>query len=191
MKIIDVLQSGKLSLSFEVFPPKTETAFDSVKQATEEIARLHPSFMSVTYGAGGGTSRYTLDIAKNIKERYGVPTLAHLTCVSSSKQTVAEKISEIKAAGITNVMALRGDIPAELEGADRSGWDYRYAVDLVRELKATNPDFCIGGACYPEIHPESADQKEDIKRLKEKVDAGCDFLTTQMVFDNNLLYNLL
>lgn len=191
MKIIDVLQSGELSLSFEVFPPKTETAFDSVKQATEEIARLHPSFMSVTYGAGGGTSRYTLDIAKNIKERYGVPTLAHLTCVSSTKQTVAEKISEIKAAGITNVMALRGDIPAELEGADRSGWDYRYAVDLVRELKATNPDFCIGGACYPEIHPESADQKEDIKRLKEKVDAGCDFLTTQMVFDNNLLYNFL
>ena len=191
MKIIDVLKSGKLSLSFEVFPPKTETAFDSVKQATEEIARLHPSFMSVTYGAGGGTSRYTLDIAKNIKERYGVPTLAHLTCVSSTNQPGAEKISEIKAAGIENVMALRGDIPAELEGADRAGWDYRYAVDLVRELKETNSDFCIGGACYPEIHPESADQKEDIKRLGEKVDAGCDFLTTQMVFDNNLLYNFL
>lgn len=191
MKIIDVLQSGKLSLSFEVFPPKTETAFDSVKQATEEIAGLRPSFMSVTYGAGGGTSRYTLDIAKNIKERYGVPTLAHLTCVSSTRETVAEKIKEIKAAGIENVMALRGDIPAELEGADRTAWDYRYAVDLVRELKETNPEFCIGGACYPEIHPESIDQKEDIKRLKEKVDAGCDFLTTQMVFDNNLLYNFL
>ncbi len=191
MKIIDILRSGKLSLSFEVFPPKTETAFDSVKTATEEIARLHPSFMSVTYGAGGGTSRYTLDIAKNIKERYGVPTLAHLTCVSSTRGTVAERINAIKAAGIQNVMALRGDIPAELERADRSGWDYRYAVDLVRELKETNPDFCIGGACYPEIHPESADQKEDVKRLKEKVDAGCDFLTTQMFFDNNLFYNFL
>lgn len=191
MKIIDILRSGKLSLSFEVFPPKTETAFDSVKTATEEIARLHPSFMSVTYGAGGGTSRYTLDIAKNIKERYGVPTLAHLTCVSSTRDTVAEKINAIKAAGIQNVMALRGDIPAELEGADRTAWDYRYAVDLVRELKETNPEFCIGGACYPEIHPESADQKEDIKRLKEKVDAGCDFLTAQMFFDNNLLYNFL
>jgi len=191
MKIIDVLQSGKLSLSFEVFPPKTETAFDSVKKATEEIARLRPSFMSVTYGAGGGTSRYTLDIAKNIKERYGVPTLAHLTCVSSTHDTVAEKIAAIKAAGIENVMALRGDVPAELLGADRSNWDYRYAVDLVRELKATNPECCIGGACYPEIHPESADQKEDIKRLKEKVDAGCDFLTTQMFFDNHLLYNFL
>ncbi|MBR5540521.1 MAG: methylenetetrahydrofolate reductase [Clostridia bacterium] len=191
MKIIDVLQSGKLALSFEVFPPKTETAFDSVKAATEEIARLRPSFMSVTYGAGGGTSRYTLDIAKNIKERYGVPTLAHLTCVSSTKQTVADKIAAIRDAGIANVMALRGDIPTQLAGTDRSGWHYRYAVDLVRELKATNADFCIGGACYPEIHPESADQKEDIRRLKEKVDAGCDFLTTQMVFDNNLLYNFL
>lgn len=191
MKIIDLLKLGKLSLSFEVFPPKTETAFESVKAATEDIARLRPSFMSVTYGAGGGTSRYTLDIAKNIKERYGVPTLAHLTCVSSTKQTVAKKIEAIKAAGITNVMALRGDIPEELENTDRAHWEYRYAVDLVRELKEANPDFCIGGACYPEIHPESTDQKEDIKRLKEKVDAGCDFLTTQMVFDNNLLYNFL
>ena len=191
MKIIDLLHTETLSLSFEVFPPKTETAFDSVKTATEQIAGLHPLFMSVTYGAGGGTSRYTLDIAKNIKERYGVPTLAHLTCVSSTKETVAEKIAAIKAAGIENVMALRGDVPAELAGADRSGWDYRYAVDLVRQLKASNPEFCIGGACYPEIHPESADQKEDIKRLKEKVDAGCDFLTTQMFFDNNLLYNFL
>ena len=147
--------------------------------------------MSVTYGAGGGTSRYTLDIAKNIKEHYGVPTLAHLTCVSSTKETVREKIREIREAGIQNVMALRGDIPKELEGADRSGWAYRHAVELVRELKEADPDFCIGGACYPEIHPESASQKEDIRYLKEKVDAGCDFLTTQMFFDNHLLYNFL
>ncbi len=191
MKIIDILNNNSLMLSFEVFPPKTETAFDSVKTATEEIAKLRPSFMSVTYGAGGGTSKYTLDIAKNIKERYGVPSLAHLTCVSSTKETVREKISEIKAAGISNVMALRGDIPADLEGADRSVWDYKHATDLIRELKEVNPDFCIGGACYPEIHPESTNQKEDILHLKEKVDAGCDFLTTQMFFDNNLLYNFL
>ncbi|MBQ9964836.1 MAG: methylenetetrahydrofolate reductase [Clostridia bacterium] len=191
MKIIDLLQSGTASLSFEVFPPKTETAFDSVRRATEEIATLHPSFMSVTYGAGGGTSRYTLDIAKNIKEQYGVPTLAHLTCVSSTRETVTQKIADIRAAGIQNVMALRGDIPESMINDDRNTWDYRYAVDLVRELKAADPALCIGGACYPEIHPESADQKEDIRRLKEKVDAGCDFLTTQMVFDNNLLYNFL
>ena len=191
MKIIDLITKDTLSLSFEVFPPKTQTSFESVKTATEEIAKLKPAFMSVTYGAGGGTSKYTLDIAKNIKESYGVPTLAHLTCVSSTKDTVKEKIKEIKAAGIQNIMALRGDIPAQFEGQDRSKWDYQYAIDLIQELKLTKDDFCIGCACYPEIHPESANQKEDIKRLKEKVDAGCDFITTQMFFDNNLLYNFL
>lgn len=190
MKISTLLGQNTLSLSFEVFPPKTESGFDSVKTATEEIAALKPAFMSVTYGAGGGTSRYTLDIAKNIKAQYGVPTLAHLTCVSSTRETVAQKIAEIRAAGIENVMALRGDIPKGMEQEDRSGWDYRYAIDLIRELKEAG-DFCIGGACYPEIHPESADQAEDIRHLKEKVDAGCDFLTTQMFFDNNLLYNFL
>ena len=191
MKIIDIITQKKLSLSFEVFPPKTETGFESVKNATEEIAKLHPSFMSVTYGAGGGTSRYTLDIAKNINELYGVPTLAHLTCVSSTRNTVSEKINEIKAAGITNIMALRGDIPKEMENDDRSKWDYKYAIDLINELKYYDSNFCIGAACYPEIHPESETQKEDIKHLKEKVDAGVDFLTTQMFFDNNLLYNFL
>lgn len=191
MKISDLLKKDTLSMSFEVFPPKTETAFESVKTATEEIAKLRPSFMSVTYGAGGGTSKYTLDIAKNIKELYGVPTLAHLTCVSSSKDMVKQKIKEIKEAGITNVMALRGDIPAGLENADRSAWDYQHAIDLIRELRDSGADFCIGGACYPEIHPESTSQKEDIIRLKEKVDAGCEFLTTQMFFDNNLLYAFL
>jgi len=191
MKIIDIINKDTLSLSFEVFPPKTETSFESVKTATEEIAKLRPAFMSVTYGAGGGTSKYTLDISRNIKSLYGVPTLAHLTCVSSTKETVRQKIADIKAVGITNVMALRGDIPAGLENADRSSWDYQHAIELVHELKAANAEFCIGGACYPEIHPESANQKEDIKWLKEKVDAGCDFLTTQMFFDNNLLYNFL
>lgn len=191
MKLTELFKNDKLSLSFEVFPPKTDTAFESVKHATEEIAKLRPSFMSVTYGAGGGTSKYTLDIAKNIKANYGVPTLAHLTCVSSTRETVRERIEDMKAAGIENVMALRGDIPAGLENADRSHWDYKHAVELVRELKESGTDFCIGGACYPEIHPESANQKEDIKYLKEKVEAGCEFLTTQMFFDNNLLYNFL
>ena len=190
MKILDLLQQNTLSISFEVFPPKTESGFDSVRTATEEIAALRPSFMSVTYGAGGGTSRYTLGIAKNIKAQYGVPTLAHLTCVSSTRQTVQQRIADIREAGIHNVMALRGDIPKGMEEADRSCWDYRYAIDLIRELK-TAGDFCIGGACYPEVHPESRNQAEDIRYLKEKVEAGCDFLTTQMFFDNNLLYNFL
>jgi len=191
MKIIDILKQNKMMLSFEVFPPKTETSFESVKMATEEIAKLKPSFMSVTYGAGGGTSKYTLDIAKNIKEMYGVPTLAHLTCVSSTRDTVREKIEQIKDAGIQNVMALRGDIPESMINVSRDSWDYKHAINLVYELKSFDPDLCIGGACYPEIHPESTNQKEDIKHLKEKVDAGCDFLTTQMFFDNNLLYNFL
>ena len=191
MKLTEMLQKDTLSLSFEVFPPKTSGAFESVRHATEEIAKLHPAFMSVTYGAGGGTSRYTLEIAKNIKGNYGVPTLAHLTCVSSTRETVKSKIEQMKEAGIENVMALRGDLTPELEASDRSAWAYRHAVDLIREIRESGADFCIGGACYPEIHPESADQKTDIRYLKEKVDAGCSFLTTQMFFDNNLLYNFL
>ena len=191
MKLTEILSKEELLISFEVFPPKSDTSFESVKSAVEEIAKLRPSFMSVTYGAGGGTSRYTLDIAKDIKEKYNVPTLAHLTCVSSTKETVRKKIEDIRAAGIQNVMALRGDLTPELVSGDRSMWDYRYAIDLVRELRECGADFCIGGACYPEIHPESENQKEDIKHLREKVDAGCAFLTTQMFFDNNLLYNFL
>lgn len=190
MRIIDILNQEQMSLSFEVFPPKKETSFESVRIATEEIAALKPAFMSVTYGAGGGTSEYTLAVAKNIKEKYDVPMLAHLTCVSSDRETVRRRIQDMKDNGITNVMALRGDLTPELEKTDRSKWDYRYAVELIRELKKDG-SFCIGGACYPEIHPESASQREDIRYLKEKVDAGVDFLTTQMVFDNNLFFNFL
>ena len=191
MKLTEHFEKQSLSLSFEVFPPKTSASFESVKHATEAMALLHPSFMSVTYGAGGGTSKYTLEIAKHIQDQYGVPTLAHLTCVSSTKETVRARIQELKESGIQNIMALRGDLPADMEGQDRSNWDYRHAVDLIQELKASGADFCIGGACYPEIHPESANQTEDIQHLKEKVDAGLSFLTTQMFFDNNLLYNFL
>ena len=132
MKIIDILKTNKPSVSFEVFPPKNDTAFESVQTAVNEVAKLKPAFMSVTYGAGGGTSKYTLDIARNIKEKYGVPTLAHLTCVSSTKETVAERIQAMKDAGIQNVLALRGDIPPEMEGKPRDNWHYKNAIDLVR-----------------------------------------------------------
>ena len=190
MKIKELLKDDKLSMSFEVFPPKTDSGFESVERAVLKIAELSPAFMSVTYGAGGGTSKYTLDIAREIKEKHNVPTIAHLTCVSSTRETVRNMVESIKTAGIENVMALRGDIPKGMENTDRSGWDYNYAVELIRELRELG-DFCIGGACYPEVHPESKNQKDDIRFLKEKVDAGCDFLTTQMFFDNNLLYNFL
>ncbi len=191
MKIIDILKKEEMTLSFEVFPPKKETSYENVRIATEQIARLKPAFMSVTYGAGGGTSNYTIDIAKNIKDKYQVPLMAHLTCISSAKAVVRAQIDAIRTAGIQNVMALRGDIPEAMQDEDRSTWDYHYASELIRELKEDSYDFCIGGACYPEVHPESPSQREDIRRLKEKVEAGADFLTTQMVFDNNLFFNFL
>lgn len=191
LKIIDIINSGKRSLSFEVFPPKTDDVYDSVKNATEEIAKLSPSFMSVTYGAGGGTSDYTLKIAENIKKTYNVTSLAHLTCISSTKETVKKMIEKFESHGIENVMALRGDIPKDRIDEDRSKWDYRYATDLIADIKKYAPQLSVGGACYPEVHPESLSQEEDISNLKKKVEAGCEFLTTQMFFDNNLLYNFL
>lgn len=186
MKIRDILAQEKPVLSFEVFPPKKESAYESVEKAASEIAGLHPSFMSVTYGAGGGTSKYTVDIAAGLARDYGVTSMAHLSCVSSTRADVSEMVKKLEEKGIENVLALRGDIPPDGHVEN----DYRYASELVRDLKAMG-NFCIGGACYPEGHPESANKKEDILHLKEKVDAGCDFLTTQMFFDNNLFYNFL
>ena len=187
MKISEIISADKPSLSFEVFPPKTSAAFESVKSATEEIAALHPSFISVTYGAGGGTSEYTADIAKNIKDKYGVTPLAHLSCVSSNHEEIKTRLQKLKEYGIENVLALRGDIP---EGMDKSLMEYHYASELVEEIRREG-GFCIGGACYPEAHPESETATADIENLKRKADAGCDFLTTQMFFDNNILYNFM
>ena len=188
MKLSEILSRDTLSLSFEVFPPKTDSSFETVRSATEEIASLSPSYMSVTYGAGGGTSKYTIEIAKNIKDKYSVPTLAHLTCVSSTRETVHRRIADMQAAGIENVMALRGDIPVGMENAPR---DYKYALELIRDIRESGYDFCIGGACYPEVHPESLSADLDIIHLKEKCDGGLDFLTTQMFFDNELYYRFL
>lgn len=185
MKITDIIKGKKASLSFEVFPPKTSDKYESVKAAADAIADLSPDFMSVTYGAGGGTSDYTVAVAKELKEK-GVTPLAHLSCISSDRADVAKKLVALKEAGIENVLALRGDLPKDFKG----NLDYRYASELVAECKATG-DFCIGGACYPEGHPESATLYSDIENLKRKVDAGCDFLTTQMFFDNDVFYSFL
>ena len=171
----------------EVFPPKTSDKFDSIKSATEQIAALNPDFMSVTYGAGGGTSDFTADICANIQDKYNVPALAHLTCVSSDKDKISSVIENLKAKNIQNILALRGDIP---EGFDRSSCQYHYASELIDDIRS-HGDFCIGGACYPETHPESENSFSDIANLKIKVDKGCEFLTTQMFFDNNILYNFL
>ncbi len=186
MKIKDILAREKPVLSFEVFPPKKESSFESVEKAVREIAQLKPDFMSVTYGAGGGTSKYTVDIASEILNDYGVTSLAHLSCVSSTKEHVRDMIEQYKEAGIENILALRGDIPADGHIEN----DYKYASELIYDIKSMG-DFCIGGACYPEMHPDSANKADDIKYLKEKVDAGLDFLTTQMFFDNTIYYNFL
>lgn len=188
MKIKDLLREKKPTLSFEVFPPKTEADYTNIENAIIEIAKLHPSFMSVTYGAGGGTSQYTTEIAAKLKNDYQVTALAHLTCVSSSKGEIKEQIGKLKEKQIENILALRGDKTENMEFPKKDG--YQYACELVRDIKAAG-DFCVGGACYPEGHVEAATKDEDIIHLKEKVKAGCDFLTTQMFFDNHVLYNFL
>lgn len=187
MKIIDILNQKEVTLSFEVFPPKTEAGFLTVEQATEQIAALRPDFMSVTYGAGGGTSKHTTKIAADLQEKYGTNVLAHLTCVSSTRETVRNMIRTYQENGIENIMALRGDIPAE----GRTVFDYDHASELIYDIKSIDENICIGGACYPEGHVECERQSEDILHLKEKVEAGCDFLTTQMFFDNSTMYSFL
>lgn len=186
MKIKDILEQGRPTLSFEVFPPKTEDKYDSVEKAAMEIAKLSPAFMSITYGAGGGTSRYTVDIASMLHNVCQVNALAHLTCVSSTKAQIQEMLLALHQGGIENILALRGDIPRDGAAAT----DYRYASELIREIKQ-NGDFCIGAACYPDGHVESVNKTADMGFLKEKVEAGCDFVTTQMFFDNHVLYNYL
>ena len=188
MKIIEKLRGNKVNISFEVFPPKTDEGYASVKSAVDEIATLSPSFISVTYGASGGTSKNTTKIARYIEEELGTPSLAHLTCTSSTKEEVSAVIRGLKEAGIQNVLALRGDKTSDSYVS--VGSKYKYAKELV-ELLRSEGDFCIGAACYPEGHVENEHKVDDIKYLKEKVDAGVDFLTTQMFFDNSLLYNFL
>lgn len=188
MKIIDKLNEDKIHISFEVFPPKTDAGFDKVLSAVDHIAELNPSYISVTYGAGGGTSKNTARIASHIKEDLGVESLAHLTCASSTKDEVRNVISNLKQLGIENILALRGDIPKGMEFP--TGDRFQHAYELVEEIKK-HGDFCIGAACYPEGHPENEHKADDIKYLKQKVDAGVDFLTTQMFFDNDIHYNFL
>lgn len=189
MKISEILKNKELTLSMEVFPPKTTTNAANVEKAVREIAALQPDFMSVTYGAGGGASAYTVQIAQNIMDKQHVSSMAHLTCVSSARETVEKQIHLMQDAGIENVLALRGDIPVESEFPLPN--QFHYATELVRKIKEIAPEMCIGGACYPEGHPEAENKAADILHIKEKVDAGCEFLTTQMFFDNSIFYNYL
>ena len=186
MRITDVITADRPSLSFEVFPPKTTDKFDTVLSATEAIASLSPSYMSVTYGAGGGTSAYTAEIASRLLAM-GITPLAHLSCISSTREQIRTTLADLSARGIKNILALRGDIPNGFSTADM---EYKYASELIEEIVKFG-GFTVGGACYPEGHPESASGTADLEALKIKVDSGCEFLTTQMFFDNSILYNFM
>lgn len=188
MKIRDLITQDKATLSFEVFPPKKDTDFADVEAAALGIAAFKPDYMSVTYGTGGSTKGHTIQLAQEIQEKYDVPTIAHLTCVCASKEGIKTALADMKNAGIENILALRGDIPKNYDGQVFA--EFSHASELVELIKETG-DFCVGGACYPEVHPDSANKHEDIIGLKKKVDAGCDYLTTQMFFDNNIFFNFM
>ncbi len=185
MKISDILKNNKVTVSFEVFPPKEWAKIEDTKKVIEEMVKDKPAWMSVTYGAAGTTSGFTTEIANAIKKD-GVTPLSHLTCINSTRDKVNSVLDEFKANGVENILALRGDKPKDFIPAEKP--DYHYAYELINDIKAKG-GFCIGGACYPEIHPDSPNRVEDIARLKEKVDCGLDFITTQMFFDNDAFYN--
>ncbi len=188
MFIRDMLNNDKVTVSFEVFPPKADSSFDVVKSAIGELNGLHPDYMSVTYGAGGSTSKRTVDIASHIQNELGTNALAHLSCISATHGQISEQLKKLKNSGIENVLALRGDIPEN--GLLPAGMEYHYAWQLVEEIKKVG-GFCVGAACYPEGHVECLNKTKDLDYLKQKVDCGCDFLVTQMFFDNNVLYTFL
>lgn len=185
MKVSEILKNKKVTVSFEVFPPKEWARIADTKKVISEMVKDKPSFMSVTYGAAGTTSGFTTEIANAIKDG-GVTPLSHLTCLTSTKEKINSVLDELEENGVENILALRGDIPKDFVMS--ANQYYHHAYELVNEIKSRG-NFCIGGACYPEIHPESADRVEDIAHLKEKVDCGLDFLTSQMFFDNEAFYN--
>ena len=188
MKIRDILKQEKPTISFEVYPPKTDDLFPKVEEATLKIAELKPDFMSVTFGAAGGTRRHTFQLASDIQTKRGVTALAHITCVTCDRDMLHDRLDDLKSKNIENVLSLRGDIPEGIEFPAKNG--FTHANELCAAIKEYG-DFCVGGACYPEGHPESATKQQDMENLKRKVDAGCEFLTTQMFFDNSILYSFL
>lgn len=188
MRLTELMKSDRVTISCELFPPKQGTQLENYKNIVKEMADLKPAYISVTYGATGGTSDYTVELANEVRNVNHIPALAHLTCASSTKEKVAEVIAELKEKKIENILALRGDIPEHVDFPLPN--QYKHASELIADIRAQG-DFCIGGACYPEGHPEASHINEDLEHLKEKVEAGCEFLTTQMFFDNNILYNFM
>ena len=183
MKIADKFNQGKTVFSFEVFPPKKTSPFDTIITALDQLKDLNPDYISVTYGAGGSNRDNTLDVASKIKNDYNIEALAHLTCINSKKSDVDSMLEDLQKANITNILALRGDIMPDVEPEK----DFRYAMDLCKYIKEKG-NFNLAGACYPEVHIDAENQVEGIRYLKEKVNSGLDFLITQLFFDNDIFY---
>lgn len=186
MKIKDMFNKEKPVISFEIFPPNKSHDIDTIYETVHELSKFKPDFISVTYGAGGSTRGKTVEIASLIKNKYKIESLAHLTCVGATKKEIDDIIEEYKSNNIENILSLRGDFQKELEASDRINGDFTYASDLTSYLKS-KVDFSIAGAFYPETHQENNDLM-DLFNLKKKVDAGTDFLISQICFDNEILY---
>ena len=185
MKIESKFQKKKPVLSFVIYPPKRDKAIQNIDETLAILSELNPDFISVTFGAGGShTDNQTVELAKRIKQQYGIDPLVHLTCLNSSKFEICELLEELKAADIDSILALRGDKNPAVEAKQ----DFRYASDLVKFIRQYG-DFSISGACYPECHTESKNKIEDIAHLKEKVDSGVQHLISQLFFDNNAFYS--
>jgi methylenetetrahydrofolate reductase (NADPH) len=187
MRIIDILNSGRRSVSFEFFPPKDDQGFADLFRTIESLKPLDPTYVSVTYGAGGSTRRKTVDLVKRIKHETGIEAMAHLTCVGATGDEIREVLDDLHGGGIENVLPLRGDPPKGAEAFIKTAGGFGHANELIAFVRASYP-FCLGAACYPEMHPEASDAATDLENLKRKVDAGADFLITQLFFDNDDFY---
>ncbi len=187
MKIVDMLRQGRRTVSFEFFPPKNDQGFSDLFATIEALKPLQPSYVSVTYGAGGSTRRKTVELVKRIKHEIGIEAMAHLTCVGAASCEIASVLQNLRQGGIENLLPLRGDPPKGQKTFEAAPGGFRYANELVAFIRA-DYDFCLGGACYPETHPEAPSPAVDLENLKRKVDAGVDFLITQLFFDNADFY---
>jgi methylenetetrahydrofolate reductase (NADPH) len=188
MRIRELLYTGRPCISFEFFPPKDEAGFDALRQTIASLRELRPSYVSVTYGAGGSTRRQTIELVTHIRQDFGIEAMAHLTCLGSSSDEIREILSKLDAAGVQNVLALRGDPPRGESAFTPHPQGFRYASELTLFARG-HFKFCLGGACYPEKHVESPSLAVDLQHLKTKVDAGCEFLITQLFFDNRAYFD--
>jgi len=187
MRIDQILGKGKPAVSFEFFPPKTEAGFTQLYQTIEELKPIDPSYVSVTYGAGGSTRRGTVDLVRRIQRDLNIRAMAHLTCVDHTAEQLGEVLDELWAGGIVNVLTLRGDPPAGQQGFTATAGGFAHASDLARFAKGRH-DFSLGVAGYPEGHPQSLSPQHDLEMLKLKVDNGGRFVVTQLFFDNADFY---